>query len=576
MLKKAKPWPKRADKLAKALRSEKFYQLLCGDLLAQKKLGSPLLWALTSPARQSEAASRVQAWFRSIAKQRKLASTSQQVLATIEQLGQGSAGRLRSNAESALLAVAAAQSLPSIANRCEEDQWQWAVESLAGLAESAIGDRELSPWVHQMLSIELPLTLATCLPELDVLSQFGSDAAGRMVESVSSMLDLDGWPHADYLPVFGPLAASWVRCQLMIRKRKFPFSPEAESQVSWMVPQLLRLLRPDGTLMLGQPDAGVIDDALAQHLVGAMAVKKSDRDFAKVCRQTQPDRLKLNQVCLHEGSVSEWGLSGVLQAHWTRTTPKVAFDFSDQQFRIEIGRRQPLVVGSCLPEIVLNGTALHPDDEFEVVCCEQNDDVDYVEVEMHWSDGLRLQRQILLSHEEEFLYVADALLPDRSAEIDYRCRWPLAAGIEAMYESETREVYLKNNKIQALVLPLALPEWKTARFLGQLEVGDGKLILSQNAAGRSLYAPLFFDLSPKRSKKKRTWRQLTIAEQLHPVPKEVAVAYRVQLNNQQWVVYRSLLESGNRTFIGENFSGEFFIGQFDRHGEVNDLLQIEV
>jgi len=36
-----------------------------------------------------------------------------------------------------------------------------------------------------------------------------------------------------------------------------------------------------------------------------------------------------------------------------------------------------------------------------------------------------------------------------------------------------------------------------------------------------------------------------------------------------------MFENGNRTFMGENFAGEFFLGAFDTKGRVEPLLQIE-
>ena len=114
-----------------------------------------------------------------------------------------------------------------------------------------------------------------------------------------------------------------------------------------------------------------------------------------------------------------------------------------------------------------------------------------------------------------------------------------------------------------------------ARHNGQLDFDDDGIELRQNSSGHALYAPLVFDLSPKRSKRPRTWRPLTVAERLKIVPGDVASAFRIQLDNQQWILYRSLGEKGNRTFMGENFIGELFLGSFDTNGHVKPLLQIE-
>ena len=105
---------------------------------------------------------------------------------------------------------------------------------------------------------------------------------------------------------------------------------------------------------------------------------------------------------------------------------------------------------------------------------------------------------------------------------------------------------------------------------------DGEqLHLTLNASSRRLYAPLFVDLSARRWVEKRTWRQLTVAERLQIQPSEVAVGYRVQLGRKQWLIYRSLAESANRTLLGQNLSQEFVAARFDSDGFLKELIEIE-
>ena len=81
------------------------------------------------------------------------------------------------------------------------------------------------------------------------------------------MLDLDGWPSADYLPVLAPLAASWTRCLKMARKLGLYSDPAVDEQVQWLVPQIFRLMRNDGTLMFGDYEGSPIDDEFASQLL---------------------------------------------------------------------------------------------------------------------------------------------------------------------------------------------------------------------------------------------------------------------------------------------------------------------
>jgi hypothetical protein len=66
-----------------------------------------------------------------------------------------------------------------------------------------------------------------------------------------------------------------------------------------------------------------------------------------------------------------------------------------------------------------------------------------------------------------------------------------------------------------------------------------------------------------------------VVEKLEQVARDRAVAYRVQLDQQQWLIYRSIGENANRTFLGENVSQDFYMGRFFRDGSVEELIQIE-
>lgn len=573
MLKKMESWTKFAKRLSRPGRWEKYSRLLGGE--SQRKPNSPLAWAVPHSVLNGDTLPTIKRWYRSIGAQRKLRSTAREVMTATGTLTLGAGGQLRTDAESALLAIAAAQAMGAIAAKSDQGQWHQTLDHLLDMSVSPRSDWELSPWGYQLVSVELPMTLAFMLPEIETMEQTGQEAAIRMNNSLSAMLDLDGWPFADHLPVLAPLAASWTRCLKMARKAGFPSDPAVNEQVQLLVPQIFRLMRNDGSLMLSNHQDSPIEGEFENQLLSLMKGKRRDRKFAQVCRQKKPKTADVLAIDLPESSLSEWASSGVYQSQWRRRSPKLAIDYSNQQCRIEVGRDLPLLGGQTMPEIRLGGQLLEPVSDFEAVCDEQNDDLDFLELEIELSRGVQLQRQFILSRNDDFLIVADAVLATEVGGLDYRCKWPLAPGVSGMQETETRELYLTAGKIQSLVLPLALPEWKVARHNGQLDFDDDGLELRQNSSGRALYAPLVFDLSPKRSKRPRTWRPLTVAEQLKIVPSDVASAFRIQLDKQQWILYRSLAEQGNRTFMGENFNGELFLGSFDTNGQVKPLLQIE-
>ena len=139
----------------------------------------------------------------------------------------------------------------------------------------------------------------------------------------------------------------------------------------------------------------------------------------------------------------------------------------------------------------------------------------------------------------------------------------------------SREGFIEGRGRKALVLPLALPEWRVDTRPGALTAVEDRLELSQSAHGSALFAPLFIDLDRRRIARPYTWRQLTVGENLAIQPADVAVGYRVQAGRQQWLVYRSLAPAGNRSLLGHNLVSGMLLARFDRQGEVQALVEIE-
>jgi hypothetical protein len=194
---------------------------------------------------------------------------------------------------------------------------------------------------------------------------------------------------------------------------------------------------------------------------------------------------------------------------------------------------------------------------------------------MSLEEGLCVQRQMLLAKRDSLLLLADVILGDLPASLKYRGRLPLAEGVSFQPADETREGYLNGRRRVALVLPLALPEWRVDRRVGSLAQTERGLELRQQGQGRSMIAPLCFDLRPRRMTRPFTWRQLTVAENLEVQPDDVAVGYRMMIGKEQWLIYRALSHKGNRTLLGHNLSSEMLVARFDRDGEVDPLVEIE-
>jgi hypothetical protein len=258
-----------------------------------------------------------------------------------------------------------------------------------------------------------------------------------------------------------------------------------------------------------------------------------------------------------------------------------------------------------------------------VVCWTSDAEGCYLELAVELAQGVSLNRQFYLPRGDEFFFAADTLCASQPGRLEYRTRLPLAPQAALTPADKTREVLVTAGAVQGRVFPLALGEWRSDRRGGDLQVvddvrhaanghagnghagnghagGNGQaganghadehagvtascvtasaslaLELTGRAVGTGLYAPWFIDLRTKRLSRPFTWRSLVVGQQRNIVPADTAVGYRVQCGKEQWLVYRSLGPTANRTVLGKNLLGDFLLARFKPLGATKTLIEIE-
>ena len=270
---------------------------------------------------------------------------------------------------------------------------------------------------------------------------------------------------------------------------------------------------------------------------------------------------------------SEWAEFAILRSHWTPKSPYIGVAFDHSRLKSELGiGRDVIWCGETVPDIRVDNKPLQIESEWEELCWLSDKEVDYLELEVRLSGTWKLQRQILLAREDGFALFADVVIGGRRpSKIDYFRPLPLSDELKWSPEDETSEVFIRRKRGLGCMMPLALNEWRQDRNHGEFD-GSG---LRQRLVGTGLYAPLFIDLEAKRLRKPRTWRQLTVGDQLHLVRRDEAAGFRVQIGKQQWVIYRSMNGTANRTFLGQNVINEFLVARFLSDGEIETLIEIE-
>ncbi len=504
------------------------------------------------------------------------------------------------NGEHALQCLIWGWALPQLAVHLDSGLWWELLETLIKISnESAALRLDCDVLAHQLFAGELPLTLAYLFPEIKPCAVLYGGARRALSRGPLDLLNGEGLPSGTDLPLLRPLLACWTR-SAAIGKRldKGCWNKAALCQYQWLVSGAIALTRRDGTQVFSagtsgswQPDlfeaamklGGDDEDRSIADLIlpRRVASKRPDskhsgsqRSGSQKGAATRPATKKLEA---REPSYQcEWAGLAYMRPHWARGGVRLTTVYHDHRVDLELDCGRDVVLQGAWDLVVQSdGQAQSPTGTWEQVCWTSDRDVDYLELEIPLTGGFRVQRQILLAREDGFLFLADAVLGTKASQLDYCARIRLGEAVTFEPAAETREARISGVRPRANILPLALPEWRSDRRVGQLSVCEGSLQLEQSISGTSLLAPMFFDLDRRRMDKPLTWRGLTVAEDREIQTSDRAVGFRVQLAKRQWLIYRSLTSPRNRSLLGQNLSSELMVGRFDRSGEVTELLEIE-
>ncbi|HEX3870687.1 MAG TPA: hypothetical protein VHV77_09635 [Pirellulales bacterium] len=471
-------------------------------------------------------------------------------------------------------AVALARELPRLAKHLSARLWwstlDWLLQARLW-AQDQRWDSEIL--AGQLLLTELPLTLAYLMPELDNCRALVPGAIEHLRASMQELLDGQGLVHASHLNSFPSLVACWSRCRrLCASMDRAKWTGDMRRELSAAVVHVLRLTRRNGSRSfdsVSPPTASI--DWLKDH-DGILVSRKAQRLAAFVLNGKEKTPTRMPPAADH----SEWSEMAVMRNDWSSDSSRLIVDYGARRVRAEFAAgTEPLLSGLWNFEVRWNRNLLSAQTDWEQTCWESDKECDYLELETTLGHGVIVQRQFVLSRRDDIFVVADAVIASEPGEIEYRATFPLAAATRFEPAEETREGTLVGRKRRARVLPLALPEWR-ADPRGSLQVVDGQLELAQSAShARGLYAPLFFDLRPRRFGKRLTWRRLTVAEEHVVQGVDVAAGFRVHIGKEQWLIYRSLHQGRSRTVLGHHLFSEYLVGRFTTEGTVEPVIEIE-
>jgi hypothetical protein len=469
-------------------------------------------------------------------------------------------------------AILWAAALPALADRIEPHRWWRLTSTLQQLHEAMLQRNSVDSCTHLMLAGELGLTLAwrvRCVAACQQLANRAAESVRRWCERETEAVSVVLAHAGDTRLVLGSL----LRCQALVErvaKRKFR---KADRRTAALLANWAAVFtHPSGTAFSDATvmemeddytDAGLIPRLMDEH---AEALGPA---FAAACGEAPVGGRLAWEVGLPKSFHHDREAKlAVAFPEWDVRRGRFHLDYSREDPWLELfaGRRK-VFAGKIQVRLELDGTEQHPCGDWSEVCEYSDDDVHYLEIEQHWTGGITVQRQLMLIRDDRCLLLADSLVPENVEEVtestlDYWINLPLDPSISWRPDSETREGFLADEKQRVLVVPLAAGEWSMGPTDSTISETADRHLQLYTRGRHSLYAPLWFDFQRRRFSRPRTWRQLTVGDQLRLVSRHEAIAYRVQAGSEQWMVYRSLGQRRCRTTLGKHLIAGFYGSRF--------------
>jgi hypothetical protein len=449
----------------------------------------------------------------------------------------------------------------------------------------------LFPWI--VWSCEVPLALAKQLSHLGGKDRIVSETLNR----IALILEESADDPRSFMARGGQDLRALLACIIRCR-----WSADAVGARKWYPPQrkaigklavtTLALSDAEGRQLLFDRDDTQFDEEFWIAL-NELAGENKKLQLATACalpdtigkcigeRPTKLRRDKTLDVAMPKFS-QYWEKNSIatMRRSWRDRGCRVAVDFSSDVIWLDVlgADGQRILSGDWDVQVFRNQKPVHLDVSWQEVCWFSDDDVDYLELECAVEDVCKVQRQVMLMRDEGIVYFADALIAESADEWSVQSIWTTPDDIFLKSEPKTNEGKLMRNgdgeQTAALLLPVAMPEWRRTPSHGKMSFTDHTLSLQCDTKSKTLYSPLVMSLRGAEQSQAYTWRQLTIAEELHIQPRDVAEAYRVQINKDQWVFYRSLTPCTRRTVMGLHLNTEFYAGRFLRDGEYEPIVEV--
>jgi len=392
--------------------------------------------------------------------------------------------------------------------------------------------------------------------------------------------DTDGTPCAALVARLPHWSACLLRStQSAATYRERLWNHESSDRFRYLIAVMATLATADGNLAFCARDPHTLD-VLQQGIRLAGLEKKSDssrlvrrlkrhrKDPARGRKQIRSPRIPAVQ--------SDWARLAILRSQWAIDADQVAITHHETHPKLHLAcLGHSIISGDWKLQIRLQGRTLHGDQDWSCVCWNSDGDVDYMELQATYGDAVRVDRQIMLSRKQHFLILADSVQGPTGQRLKYTSRLPLVPDTECSSDTDTRECQLRTAGARVRVFPLGLPQDRLYSADGEL-TANGEVLELSHTGQHGLYAPLVLNWNPDQRMARPTWRPLTTTQSRQILGPADSAAYRIQLDSQQWLLYRRIQASQQlQTVLGLHTGHETVIAEISRRGQIKPLLQVE-
>ncbi|MFL2871001.1 MAG: hypothetical protein ACJZ8O_09665 [Pirellulaceae bacterium] len=438
-----------------------------------------------------------------------------------------------------------------------------------------------SPLKFAIAGTELPIVLQ-CYHRALSESTSLNRAAKNMIVSLEESLGDDALPHANMLDGFQEVLASWTRFYFSYQECSDITSSREDIEESFQrcARNSLLLSRVDNEVMC--TDAGSIPGwKRLRELAVTLAGEPAEKRLLCIRQPKSASRVRsYSKYALPEMSFqSDWSEIAVARSCWEVGSSAVYITYANSM-RVEVEGANGLIVSRVgEPRLSLGDErgVVQLDRKSDWTCTSWFNDHEavYMEFETRYDCDVTVQRQVVIAKDESVILFADAAISEADSELQYSCEYELTERLQLFESEEHSEGFVVGREPEALVLPLGLNEWRELDCEGAMRKTSNGFEYTINGQKGTIYAPLLFCLTRDAGTEPYTWRKLSVAEGLSRSSDNVAVGYRVQLNESQWLIYRSLSPAASRSVLGQNTTAEFIFGAMDDKGEFHQYVGVE-